>query len=690
MNYNLKKKLLFIIIPFLTFLICAFSDLIFNDIYLNSIDPDFVYLINGLNVFRGDFNSIIHVDHPGTPLQMLIGVLISIIGTIRGADNITMDVFSNPQTYIRTIILIFAFFHALVLFFIGLRYYKHQNNLFHSILLQCSFIISSTLILSQSKLFTETLLPLGSLLLILLSIEFVWGKMKELKFTFLSGIIVGIFVAVKITFFPLLILPLILIIKWRHKLLFVITSILFFILSVLPIISKLTFFKEFILGIATHDGLYGKGQESPISISFLIGNIWKLLNIDYSFSIIVVFSIIVLVYMMIKYRKEILKKIEFRLLFAITIVFLAQLLMVSKHAGIRYMIPAVILSMLALTVIIRQFKSNKIIIISLITLVFVFSIINQISTFSANIDNYQLQKKSLNFVRTNIKNNDAVLVVSKDSWMGSPFVAHSIMFGKLYCASQGPQYAKYLKKIYPKFYFWTHHNQQYCDWENNIMPDQFLSSNQSFYLYIQTDYPEFFQSVMADFKQRLKYQNPDSVDFKLCYSDTILDEAIYQVNIHHPEVPKPKFSLFCDFEENALNQFTLIRTSVDSINIEDGLRRTDYDKFEGKFSICITKENPYGISVKLDNIHQYDFFKIRLMCRRASQKDECCIALKSVNPNDGFSTSGGSFIEQINGWEKIQFTYRLNYEPTDGKIEMFVWNISKNPMYFDNLHIEIY
>ena len=690
MNNNLKKSLLFVIIPFLTFLTCLFSALILNDIYLNSIDPDFVYLINGLNIFRGDYQAIIHVDHPGTPLQIIIGGFIALIGAIRGADDITMDVFSNPQTYIRTIIIIFAFFHSLVLFFIGLRYYKHQNNLFQSILLQFSFLISANVVLAQSKLFTETLLPLGSLLLILLSIEFVWGKMKELKFTLLSGIIVGIFIAVKITFFPLLLLPLILIKKWRNKLFFIFTSILFFIISVLPIISKLTFFKNFILGIATHDGQYGTGLEASISAFKMLTNMWRLLNIEYAYTIILIVSVLTLLFMLAYRKKDDLKKSDIRLFFAVISVFITQLIMVSKHGGMRYMIPSIMLSMLALTIIIRQLKSNKNIIFPLIIVIFVFSLINQISTFSENIGNYHLQKKTLNFVKTNIKKEDAVIVVSRDSWMGSPFVAHSIMFGKLYCASQGPQYSNYLKKIYPKFYFWTHHNQQYCDWENNIMPDQILSSNHSFYLYIQTDYPDFFQSVMADFKQRLKYQNQDSVDFTLCYSDTLMDEKIYQVRIHHPEIPKPKFSLFCNFEENTMNQYTLIRTSVDTINIEDGLRRTDYDKFDGKFSVCITKENPYGISVKMENIHQFDFIDVSIMCKQSTTKNECCIALKATNPNDGFSTLGGASIDKIKGWDKIRYTYRFNYEPMDGKIEMFIWNTSKNPMYFDNLQIEIF
>ncbi len=683
-----NKKLIFAVIPIITFAICSFLALYFNKSYF--IDPDFVYLINGLNVFQGDFNSIIHVDHPGTPLQMLIGGMIAIIGTLRGAENIALDVVSKPQIYIKTIILFIATLNSIVLYFIGLRYHKHNSNLFQSLLIQLSVLFSATVLFSYTKLYTETLLPLGTLLLILCSIEFVWGKMKSLHFTILSGIIIGIFIAVKITFIPLIFLPFILINKWYHKIFFVLTSVALFTLSVLPIISKLTFFKEFLVTIATHDGLYGQGPEAKIDAFQILHNIWNLLNMEYSFTIVFLALCISIIVLAFKQKMQIFKDKEVKLIFAIISCFIIQLIIVSKHAGIRYMIPSLVLSMFAITIILSKLKVKRIFLYILLSIVLAFGIMENIKKFSKYYNTIKTQSITYDFINSNITKNDAVLVVSSESWFGSPFVAHSLMFGKLYCMNQGAKYASILKQSYPKFYFWTHHNQQYSNWENNLLPDQILNTEKSIYLYVQTDKTELYQNLMEDFTNRLKFISKDSVEVKLCFSNKEFGEEIYHITIHSSMRVKPKFSLHCDFEKSDSINYNLIQTDNDTIFIEDGLRRTDYSKFEGKYSVCITKENPYGISVKFSNVKQFDLIRVSVKIHRSTKKDECCIAIKSLNPEDGFSTNGGFINDCLNGWENLTYTYRITNQLLDGNIEIFVWNISKNPMCFDNLEIEVY
>jgi len=83
------------------------------------LTPDYVYLINGLNVYHGNFEDIIHIDHPGTPLQLLIGLLLPIIAFFRNAPDVASDVLLHPNTYIKTIIIVIAFSQTMVLFFIG-------------------------------------------------------------------------------------------------------------------------------------------------------------------------------------------------------------------------------------------------------------------------------------------------------------------------------------------------------------------------------------------------------------------------------------------------------------------------------------------------------------------------------------------------------------------------------------------
>ena len=104
----MKENLKLSIIPFITLSLCCFFALILQNSY--HIDPDYVYLLNGLNAYNGHFQDIIHVDHPGTPLQLLIGLILPIIAFFRNAPDVASDVLLHPNTYIKTIIVFNCFF----------------------------------------------------------------------------------------------------------------------------------------------------------------------------------------------------------------------------------------------------------------------------------------------------------------------------------------------------------------------------------------------------------------------------------------------------------------------------------------------------------------------------------------------------------------------------------------------------
>ena len=82
--------------------------------YLTRIDPDYVYLLNGLNsgIFR--FDRIGHVDHPGTPFQIFLGASIDLIHMFSGRGNVVEDVLTRPEFYMRNsshiLAIVFAFF----------------------------------------------------------------------------------------------------------------------------------------------------------------------------------------------------------------------------------------------------------------------------------------------------------------------------------------------------------------------------------------------------------------------------------------------------------------------------------------------------------------------------------------------------------------------------------------------------
>jgi hypothetical protein len=688
MNKKFISELILLPVPIATFAFCLFMTLFINNSY--SIDPDYAYLFNGLNFARGEIHSIAYVDHPGTPLQALIGLLILIIGILRGDERLTVDVLSNSQFYIKTILICIAFLISMVLYYIGKRYYKYQNNTSNSLLLQFSFLLFAQVSITPYKLFTETIIPLGSLLLILITIEKIWGKMKDLNFSILSGFILGIFIAVKISFLPVAVIPIIIATKWRNKILVLLAAGVTFFLSVLPVIDRITIFKSYILKIATHEGVYGSGQEEAFNLFGTFKNLWGTLQIEYTFMLVFALSLLFLSIAFIKNKLQFLRNNDTRILFAIFLCFILQLLIASKYIIFRYMIPSLLFSSLALTIIVNRLKSYKNAIYSIIILLFITAGYYNFKMLWKAIKLNQQQNITYSFVEKTIAPNDAIMVISKEPWMGSPFKAHSLMFGKLYCFKEGEQYNDVLMNIYPNQYFWNHNKQQFVNWQIAVMPDLIFTEHKSVYLYIQTDNPQLYPKAINDFTQKLKCCKQDSVDLKLVYSNPELDEEIYLIQVKSPVPILPKLTVISGFELRSESDDNQLLSTYDSIKFDEGQRLNEYNAFEGKYSICINADNPFGISSSIPHIQQNDFIHISIMCKRSSKYRECCIGIKSFYPKEGFANLGGVSTEIINDWEKIEYSYLFNQQPASEKVVMFIWNNSNEPMYFDDLKIELY
>ena len=68
--------------------------------HVKNIDPEYPYLINGLNCALLRFNMIGHTDHPGTPFQLFCGLIIRLTHLLAGRESIVADVFRRPDFYL--------------------------------------------------------------------------------------------------------------------------------------------------------------------------------------------------------------------------------------------------------------------------------------------------------------------------------------------------------------------------------------------------------------------------------------------------------------------------------------------------------------------------------------------------------------------------------------------------------------
>ena len=77
------KNTLLLLIPLFYLAAGLYFRLILDDPSLRSVDPDYVYFCTGLNMAEGHFK-VAHIDHPGTPLQVITALVFRLVWWFRG------------------------------------------------------------------------------------------------------------------------------------------------------------------------------------------------------------------------------------------------------------------------------------------------------------------------------------------------------------------------------------------------------------------------------------------------------------------------------------------------------------------------------------------------------------------------------------------------------------------------------
>jgi len=117
---NILSKIKLFVFPAIAILWGIYIFFFFDPFYSRSIDPEFPYLINGLNCAQLRFNFIGHFDHPGTPFQVFNGIVIKITHLVSGKGDIAQDVFARPEHYMNAISTALLLLQAILIFVVGL------------------------------------------------------------------------------------------------------------------------------------------------------------------------------------------------------------------------------------------------------------------------------------------------------------------------------------------------------------------------------------------------------------------------------------------------------------------------------------------------------------------------------------------------------------------------------------------
>ena len=424
----------------------------FDPFYSRSIDPEFPYLINGLTVALNESSDIGHTDHPGTPFQVFMGLGIRLLHAISGRDSLTYDVLSRHQHYHAGISLMLTILTSLVLLAIGIVGNRRGIRIHHLIILQAGFLFSDLIMWHYVRMVPERFMMITSLLFILTYLAYGHENRHATRFAVLSGLIMGMGLATKFNYLPLLIIPLFVLATNKTRLIYIASIAASFIVGILPVIRHFADFRHFITNLARHDGLYGSGEARMFNPEKMLQGMREIMY--YTPELVIWLALIVLVIAWAYFGK---KTKNSRHTAALFIGFLAaavlQTLIVAKHFKAGYQLPFHTMLgfvMFSVSLFVAGTRIPKRIQqISVITACLLLSGINiwRMVRDTQHISQQQsLRLEMARFVDEKMPEQPAWFV--EPAWLSGPHQENAIIFGLSYARGR-EKYLPELKRINP-------------------------------------------------------------------------------------------------------------------------------------------------------------------------------------------------------------------------------------------------
>lgn len=341
----LVATLALLIIPIILVLVSVWLKEARGPYWLGSnSDPSYAYLFNGLGLLH--LYSPSHIDHPGTPLQMLCALVIGIRHLFFGKGFLIEDVLRNPEVYLGLSQTILLFFYSGALIAVGWVTLLLTQNLADALLIQATPFLSLSVVRETTDVLPESLqITLVMILVGLLLCGLRNPSSRGTKYLSASyGLLVGILTATKITALPLVVLPLLILPSNQNRRQYVLMAIAGCLISVLPILSQAPRFIQWVARLAVHTGHYGAGPIGLIDTGRYAVFLRSLLLREVVFGGILIGSVLVLIGF--RKKKGAVSESCFEVahlykgLLALTVVEIFQLLLVAKHPSAHYLTPS--------------------------------------------------------------------------------------------------------------------------------------------------------------------------------------------------------------------------------------------------------------------------------------------------------------------------------------------------------------
>ncbi len=685
-SLNLKQSWIYII-PGIVIIWSMILLRISGPFFISRIDPDYIYLLNGLNCATLEFSRIGHIDHPGTPFQVLTGIFILFTHLIAGQGPIVDDVISRPEFYLTVSSFYLTLISAIILVWLGKLVLKNENDIIGAVILQSSLLVNIFLIDLPCRYIPDRMLSLVAIAFTGFCVKYFYSEnYSARKFAIHSGIIIAIGFVTKFNFLPILIIPLILIPKIRERLIYILTLAVSSVILFLPVFNKFGYFRSFITSIIKHDGLYGGGSEQIFNPAIFWQNIILIYKWNFSFTIVAGITLVALIFLLLK--PAIRKYLKKEFLFFITLmgVVLIGTLITAKHYKEYYIIPVVSLTGFTTYVLLKSGRrifplryTNVAFVLLLMYLVYIpvsFLYKPYLGKQKYNYDNIL----TADFIENNISPDEYLLI--QNTWLSGGMIANGMAYGLSYVAYKHYYYNDF-ERYYPDVLTFSNTDRplKYL-WMIDADNETILKSGKSILV---------FSTPGRNTDWLCNYVDSCARDYEIMYQR----DTLYKNNVNHNFVIRLKNQ--SDWHEKLTAKFGFERTIGNSVFSDDEkyslsgqANLSDEFAANGYYSLMLAGMFQKSPELIIQDFHDGDYIEMTVKRKRNKMEEKGNLVL-AFEGTDGavHNLATGKLISSIHSdWELIRLNTGINIIPQNGILKCYYEYNGSEIEYLDDFCIK--
>lgn len=678
---KLQQRLLFIL-PALYVLCGVYFRWLMGGYYTVAIDPEYSYLFNGANVAQFSWK-VWHVDHPGTPLQMISGATIWLVHLFLGKGTIASDVVRNPELYLGAINFVLFSLNGTALYYLGRVTQRAAGKTPPALFLQLTPFLSFTLLTIMLRVSVEQTLILAALLLMIWLIKFLYDEnTASRKYVLAFALIIGFAVSSKIIAAPLFFIPFIILPGWRRKLQFTVATFIAFVFYILPVlIYRFDYFAGWISNLLFHSGQYGSGTEEIVDKKVYVSNLKDIFSQDIKYTGAVVLGLLVMIcYLIPGVRRKINNRKLYWMIFGVTLASLLNAFMIAKHYAYYYLVTSLCLNVFLLFLL-YQLLNIKLsrrwlawTLFLLVTCVLCYSTVSDFIPFNKGRLAVKEERAKTDDYISGLPSDKKMLVIAE--YYGSAFKEGAVTFGLFWGGDYyHDKYQKGAIDAYPNTFLYSAYDKNFHDWKaGSFSIHELLKENKQLLLYSNSPDLTFtvpgLQGAIRDASVREIYTN------------TALHESIYL--LERASGDSLKSTVFkCDAE--ILTDDAKYFKGTGGIQFLNDNNQTTEKARSGQHSAKFIKPHEFGMTCTVGPFHAGDRLYITAW-RHVSNKEGAIIL--QAHDSKKLYLGSETAVATDGEWEKLMIEYTVTPELQNEELVIYAWGHSGRPVYFDDLEIE--